>query len=189
MFETLALIFGALLVVSLLPIVWIALRDSFRERGPRVITCPENGCHAEVEVEALRAGFSSAVGEPHRRLAACSRWPEMQGCDQACLEEIETTPGGCLVRSIVAEWYQGRSCAYCGGAIPEIHLNDRRPALRSPEGHNVALKEVAPARLYETLATHQAVCANCFDAMSFREQFPALPVDRAKPEPTSLPTH
>ena len=181
MFETLAIVFGVLLVVSLLPLVWIALRKALNERGPRVITCPENGCHAEVEVGALRSGLTFAFGETRRRLTSCSRWPEMEGCDQACLAEIETTPGGCLVRSLVADWYNGRTCAYCGTAIPEIHASDRKPGLRTPDGRNLALADIAPVDLETAFAADQAVCANCYDAMSFREYHPGLAVERPQP--------
>ncbi len=181
MFETLAAVFGVLLAASLLPLAFVAIRNAFRERGARVITCPENGCHAEVAVDAWRAGLSSAFGEPRRRLSACSRWPEMEDCDQGCLTEIAETPGGCLVRSIVADWFAGRRCVLCGGEIPPIHLADRKPALRSPNGHVVALSEVRPLDLDSVLARHEPICANCYDAMFFREHYPGLAVDRPKP--------
>jgi hypothetical protein len=189
MFETLFVIFGALLAVSAVPLAWIAIRNTLRERGPRVITCPENGCRAEVEVSAWNSGLAAAFGESRHRLAACSRWPEMEGCDQACVSEIEATPGGCLVRSIVADWYRGRNCAYCGRAIPETHAGDRRPGFRSADGRTLAVAEVEPVRLGEVLPTAQAVCPNCYDAMSFREHFPGVPIVRTKPESQPLSTH
>ena len=178
MFETLAIVFGVLLAASLLPLAYVAVRNAFRERGPRVITCPENGCRAEVEVDAWRNGWSSAFGDNRRRLSACSRWPEMKGCDQGCLTEIEETPGGCLVRSIVTDWFAARRCVLCGGEIPEIHPTDRKPALRSPDGHVVALSEIRPLDLDAALARDEPICANCYDAMSFREHHPGLAVDR-----------
>ena len=189
MFQTLFVIFGIALVVSVLPIAWITVRNAFRERGPRVITCPENGCRASVEVAAWNSGFAAAVGEKRHRLAACSRWPEKEGCDQACVAEIEATPGGCLVRSIVANWYQGRTCTYCGHEIPEAHAGDRKPGLRSADGQTIAAEDTEPVHLVDVLPTAQAVCANCYDAMSFREHFPGLPVDRSKPETQPLSTH
>ena len=48
MFETLFLLFGILLAASLIPFAWIAVRGAIRARGPRVITCPENGCISKV---------------------------------------------------------------------------------------------------------------------------------------------
>jgi hypothetical protein len=189
MFQTLFLIFGILLFVSLVPIVWIAVRTGIRERGPRVITCPENGCRAEVEVASWKSGVAAALGERRHRLASCSRWPEKEGCDQACVEEIEETPGGCLVRSMVTDWYQCRTCTYCGHEIPEPRAGARMPGLRSAEGRTLAVAEVEPILLPDVLSTAQAVCANCYDAMAFREHFPALPVDRPRPEPRPLSTH
>jgi len=184
MFETLALIFGSLLAVSLIPILFIAVRNAFRERGPRVITCPENGCRAEVAVDSWRTGLSAALGEDRRRLTACSRWPEKEGCDQACLAEIAESPNGCLVRSVVADWFAGRHCVSCGREIGALHATDREPALRSPQGHAVALSEVKPLDLDAVLARHEPLCANCYDATSFREHFPGLAVERPQPPST-----
>jgi hypothetical protein len=189
MFETLALVFVVLLVLSLLPLAFIAIRKALKERGPRVITCPENGCRAEVSLDAWRSGLSFAFGEERRQLSTCSRWPEMGGCDQACLSQIEESADGCLVRSVLSNWYEGRSCAYCGLGIQAFHPGDRAPALRTPEGHVLALSEVSPFALDAVLATHDSVCANCYDAMAFRERFPNLPVDRPRSEIPSLPIH
>ena len=188
MFQTLFLIFGILLVLSFLPLLWVAVRNALRERGPRVITCPENGCRAEVKVAAWNAGLTSAMGESRHRLSACSRWPEKEGCDQACVAEIEETPGGCLVREIVADWFLGRRCAYCGQDIPEVHTGDRQPGIRLAEGRTLAISDIEPVRLDDVLPTAQAACANCLDAMSFREQFPGLPVDRVRRDSPNVST-
>jgi len=185
MFETLALVFGVLLAVSLIPLLFLAIRNAFRERGPRVITCPENGCRAEVAVGAWRSGLSSAFGEENRRLVACSRWPEREDCDQACLSEIAEDPNGCLVRSIVSDWYAGRRCAGCGREIPALHATDRRPGLRAPDGRAVELADVASVDVERVLATHEPVCANCFDGMAFRQRYPGVAVERPQP-PTTL---
>jgi len=181
MFGTLALIFGAVLAAWAVLILFIAARNAFRERGPRLITCPENGCRAEVAVDAWKSGLASALGEDRRRLTACSRWPEKEGCDQACLEEIAESPNGCLVRSVVADWYLGRRCVSCGRDIGAFHAADRKPALRSPQGHAVALSEVRALDLDAVLARHEPLCANCYDAASFREHFPGLAVERPRP--------
>jgi len=186
MFETLAIVFGVLLAVSVIPLLFIAVRNAFRERGPRVITCPENGCHAVVAVDAWKSGLSSAFGEDRRRLVACSRWPEMEGCDQACLDEIAEDPNGCLVRRIVADFYAGRPCAACGREIHAFHGIDRRPGLRAPDGRAVELADVPPLETDRFLATHEPVCANCFDGMAFRQKFPGVAVERPRP-PATLP--
>ncbi len=184
MFETLALLFGALLAASLIPLLFLSVRNAFRERGPRVITCPENGCRAEVAVDSWRSGLASAIGEDRRRLVACSRWPEKEGCDQACLSEIAEDPNGCLVRRVVSDWYVGRRCAGCGREIPAMHATDRRPGLRGPDGRAVELAEVPPLEIDRVLATHEPVCANCFDGLSFRQRFPGVAVERPQPPTT-----
>ena len=71
-----------------------------RFRGTRVITCPENTRPAGVHVDERHAAASPRRGTPTLRLSACSRWPERQGCGQACLAQIEAWPEGCLARNI-----------------------------------------------------------------------------------------
>jgi hypothetical protein len=185
MFETLAIVFGVLLAVSLIPLLVVAVRNAFREKGPRVITCPENGCHAVVAVDAWKSGLSSAFGEENRRLVACSRWPEKEGCDQACLEEIAHDPNGCLIRAMVSDYYAASRCVACGREIQALHATDRRPGLRAPDGRAVELSAVPPLDLERVLATHEPVCANCFDGMAFRQKFPGVAVERPQ-APTTL---
>ncbi|HTY41697.1 MAG TPA: hypothetical protein VMH79_07490 [Thermoanaerobaculia bacterium] len=181
MFETLALVFGVVFLLSLLPLLWITVRRMLRERGPRVITCPDNGCRAEVSVDAWKSGLAHVFGEGERRLASCSRWPAMQGCDQACLTEIEESPDGCLVRTMVADWYGDRACAACGLAVHPFGIGTRPPALRDAAGRTLALSTVTPLGLDATLASHEPICANCYDALAFREQFPGLAIERPHP--------
>ena len=85
------------------------------------------------------------------------------------------------MRSIVSDWFAGRPCVLCGRQVPAIHLTDRKPALRSPNGYVVALTEVPPLDLDAALSRSEPICANCYDAMSFREQHPGLAIDRPKP--------
>src|ERR1017187_7400425 len=82
--------------------------------GDRVITCPENHRPAGVTVDSSHAAWTGLARGPHLRLSACSRWPEMAGCGQECLSQIEASPEGCLVRRILVDWYAGKACASCG---------------------------------------------------------------------------
>ncbi|HSP16835.1 MAG TPA: hypothetical protein VLV78_18965 [Thermoanaerobaculia bacterium] len=145
----------------------------WRYRGTRVITCPENHQPAAVRV----ALFS---GDPRTTLKTCSRWPEKEGCDQACVAELEQSPEKCLVQAIASDWYTGKRCIYCQELIGDIVWHERPPALRAEDGSMREWKDVAPQDLPVLLATHQPVCWRCFVAESFRIQHPEWVIERPR---------
>lgn len=151
-----------------------------RMRGPRVITCPENQQTAAVEVDATRATLSSIFrGDTQYQLTTCSRWPEKEGCGQECVDEIESSPNHCLVRAILADWYLGRACSFCGRPFGEINWHDHKPGLFDPKTNaNLDWTQVRPELVYAALATHEPVCWNCNVAERFRAEHPDLVVDR-----------
>ena len=65
------------------------LRQFFRFRSPFEVRCPETNEFAIVRVHALHAAVTSVLDSPVLRLSVCSRWPERQNCDRACLRRIE----------------------------------------------------------------------------------------------------
>ena len=60
--------------------------EEFRE--PRYIICPETLQLTEVKVDGAYAARTALAGHEQLRLTACSRWPERQGCDQACAPQV-----------------------------------------------------------------------------------------------------
>lgn len=144
-------------------------------RGTRLVACPENKRPAAVELDALRAA-RSFFGDPagRLRLSSCSRWPEKAGCDQECLADVERDPQACLVRTIVAGWYRGRSCAFCGKPIPEVTWTEHRPALLSPDRVTVSWKDVRPESLPDIFSTHRPVCWDCHVVQSVVREHPYL---------------
>ena len=151
-----------------------------RMKGARVITCPETRETAAVEVDAARAVLSSIFrGEADYLLTSCTRWPERAGCGQECVAEIQSAPNHCLVRTILADWYLGRNCAFCGRSFGEINWHDHKPGLYDPERKkNLDWTEVRPELVYAALATHEPVCWNCNVAERFRVEHPELVIDR-----------
>jgi hypothetical protein len=133
----------------------------FTWRQKRLITCPENRSPAVVRVDALRAAAGVLAGQGKLTLSECSRWPEKQGCGQECLSQIEKGPGDCLVRTLVARWYEGKACSCCGRPIQDVAWADQRPGLRAPDGRLVAWPDVAPETLPELFKTHAPVCWSC----------------------------
>jgi hypothetical protein len=170
--------FIVLFLLSMIPLGWVALRTYRRFRGTRVITCPETGRAAAVEIDKRHAAATFAMGEQELRLTSCSRWPEKEGCGQDCLSQIEASPEGCLARSMLVEWYRDTTCVYCREEIPEIRWSDNKPALLTPDGKTIGWAEVRPEDLPTVFATHQRVCWNCHIAQSFRAQFPDRAVER-----------
>ena len=154
-----------------------------RFRGTRLITCPENIRPAAVKVDAVRAAeWFAATGETPLRLSACSRWPEMSGCGQECLSQVEASPEGCLVHTIVANWYDGKSCHYCGHGIEQIAWHERPPAVRLPNATTTEWKDVATEDLPDAFAHGDPVCWPCHIRETFRREHRALVVERPRVE-------
>ncbi len=150
---------GVLLVVSLR-----LARAFLTYRGTRVVVCPESGEMVAVEVDAGRAALSASRGRPRLHLELCTRWPEMAGCGQACLDQIESAPEACLLRNILGYWYEGKSCVFCGRSFGAIRWHDHEPGLVRPDGAFVAWDGFRPEQVLDVLATHGPVCWDCLVA-------------------------
>ena len=183
MVQTLLILAGVVLL-TLVPLAWQTLRAYLKFRGTRVITCPETGCPAAVNVDEKHAAASTWLRETDVRLSSCSRWPERKDCGQECLAQIAATPEDCLVRNMLITWYRGSTCAVCAKEIPEIRWSDHKPAILSPDGRTLEWSEVKPEDLRGVLLTHRRVCWDCHVAQSFLANFPGLAVDR--PDPASV---
>ena len=166
-----------------------AVRLVLRWRGTRLVRCPETRAPAAVDVDVKQALLTGLLGHERLRLRDCSRWPERAGCGEDCLSQVERAPEDCRVRTIVAEWYADKKCAYCGHAFGEIHWHDHRPALRDPRGATVQWSEVRPEQLPQLFDTCLPVCWDCHVAESFRKEHPELVVDRRPPNQPPPPGH
>ena len=76
---------GSSAILGSLLLWWYSEKRSFRE--PRTIICPENLDYVTVTVHGAHAANTALRGRQEFRIASCSRWPEMQGCDQECAEQ------------------------------------------------------------------------------------------------------
>lgn len=154
-----------------------------RGRGARVITCPDNEQIQAVEVDAARAALTSIfLGRTDYQLTTCTRWPEKAGCGQECVTQIHVDPHHCLVRSILADWYLGRSCLYCGKPFGEIDWHDHKPALYDPsQEKTVEWTDIHPELVFAALETMEPVCWNCHIAETFRREHGDLVTDRRFP--------
>jgi hypothetical protein len=157
---------------------WVVLWR--RYRGARAITCPANLRPAGVQVDAHHATLTGLAGAAQLRLSSCSRWPENAGCGQECLSEIQAAPDGCLVRNILAGWYRGKPCAFCGRVFGDIEWNAQKPALLSADKITVEWERIPAERLQATLQTALPVCFACHMANTLVREHPDLVIDRSR---------
>ena len=162
---------------SYVGVKWL-VRAYSRYRGTKIVTCPETGRPAIVEIDAIHASLTSTVGLPDIRLEKCWRWPVNEQCGQECLTNLDVAPGQCLVSGVLIRWYRGKTCFYCGKPFEELQWIDHRPALQSPEGELVRWSAVPVENLSTVLETHLPVCWNCYIAQSFRRDHPDMVVYR-----------
>ena len=154
----------------------ISIKRLFDSRGVRVITCPETHESAAVSLDALRSAVSDSL-----LLSNCSRWPERAGCDQACLQQIATSPNGCLLRAIVASWYAGKSCVECHRPIGKIVWHEAPPAVRTPDGASHEWVDFAPQDLPRLFETGQPLCWYCNNVNELARLRPNYIVRRDRP--------
>ena len=171
-------VIGTLAVVAALYfLLRRSVREYFRMRGSRVVTCPENHETVAVQVDAGYAARTAAAGHERLRLESCTRWPEKAGCGQECLKQIEDQPLDCLVRTQVTHWYADKACALCGKSLRHVEWAEHKPALMSPGGSTLVWNDVKPEQIYEVFASHKAICWDCHIAETFRRQRPDLVID------------
>ncbi len=158
-------------------------RAYFRLKGTRVVTCPADQSTAAVEVNTRKAATAAVFGSPSFSLTACSHWPERHQCGRQCLSQIDAAPLDCLVRTHLAKWYEGRTCALCLRPFGPLDWTERHPALLAPNNRTLSWTDVDASRLDEILRTHRPVCFDCHVAETFRRTHPELVLDNPHAEP------
>lgn len=158
-------------------------KDFLKNRGPRVITCPETEEGAAVRIDALHAARTGQV-----RLADCTRWPERAGCAQMCVPQIEASPHGCLVQAIAADWYLRKSCVMCGRPIGPISWHEAPPAVLKEDGTTSEWKDILLQNLPAIFRTGKPLCWYCNNVAELERLNPSLITRRNVPaEPTRPP--
>src|SRR6185503_8129044 len=137
------------------------VRTRMRYGGARVITCPETGKQATVEIDASRAALTTLIGQQDIRLESCWRWPLNKDCGQECLIQLDVAPPECLVRGVLMKWYKGKRCAFCQRVFHEPNLIDHKPALVNPEGVTLEWSAISLPSLIEVQKTYKPVCWYC----------------------------
>jgi hypothetical protein len=143
-------------------------------RGTRVVTCPDSLEPAAVELDRRRAAFTAFLGRPWVSVRRCSRWPARWLCSRECLTGIQATPQEGIVRTLVARWAAGRSCALCGCSLGGTRQDGYAPALLGLDGTTIESQDLPPESLPEQLRAHQPVCWYCHVASKLRRERPDL---------------
>ena len=165
-------VYGLLAAMSLAAAMF--LKIYLRTRGPYVVQCPENKQRAVVKLDGGYAAATGVSGTMELRLSDCSRWPGKLGCGQECVAQIAASPDDCRLPGVLAKWYEGKACTFCGKPFNEVEWLPHKPAMRSPEGRTIEWWEMRPEELLAALGTHQPVCWNCHIAETFRRLYPDL---------------
>jgi hypothetical protein len=80
------LLFGTAAFIAVY-LLWVSSeKRAYKE--PRTIICPENLDSVEVKIDGEIAARSALEGREEFRITSCSRWPEKQGCDQECADQV-----------------------------------------------------------------------------------------------------
>jgi hypothetical protein len=181
--ETAAYLIGIVIIASAshIGIKWL-VRACSSYRGTKIVTCPETGRPAIVEVDALHASLTSTVSPPDIRLENCWRWPLKEQCGQECLATMDVAPSQCLISGVLIRWYPGKICVYCGKRFEGLHWTDHKPAFRSPEGWLLRWSDNSLQNLPMVLETNRPVCWDCYIVQTFRREHPELVVYRSAVE-------
>ena len=175
-------LFVVLLIGTVLAVyLGIALATWLRLRGTRVVTCPETHKPAAVTIDTGHAAVTAVWERADLTLATCSRWPEREGCDQACVPQIVESPDDTRAHSLAARFFDGQRCAICRQRIDRIHAGTLQPGLLDPVTRDVdAWDEMPPEGLPDAFQTRLAICPNCTLVESFRRRYPDRVVERVR---------
>ena len=154
-----------------------AVRIWTRLRGGRVVTCPETGRPAGVQIDVGHAVATGLVEHaPAIRLSSCARWPERGRGQEPCIDEAQDP--GRSAAALVSRALTGKPCVYCGQPIANPSFLDHYAALRRKDGTTGEWPDGATAELPAALADGEPVCWNCHVAETFRRTYPELVTDR-----------
>ena len=137
---------------------------------------------ASLELDPMDAAFNALLRSREVNLRSCSRWSDKGGCGQCCMAQVEATRDGCLVRDVLAAWYDGTSCTLCQKQL-SVDFERHKPALMTPDRITMDWADLRVEDMHEVLETHSPVCWNCHIVETMSRMHPALmPESRPRPD-------
>jgi len=150
-----------------------------RMRGARIVVCPETREPAVVSVDPGHLAVTATLGSPDVLLDRCSRWPEREGCNQACVSQIAAEPRATLASERVRAWMRDEPCARCGRTVDDWHALGPQPGLLCRETDVTTRWDEIPVNdLAGRLETDVPVCKHCQVLEDFGRLYPDRIVDR-----------
>jgi hypothetical protein len=107
---------------------------------------------------------------------------EVDPMDTAFKALLDETPDDCLVHSLLAEWFSGKSCALCSKEL-SLGPDLQRPALMSPDRTTSEWSDVRAEEIPEILATCQPICWDCHIIETLYRMHPELITERESHKP------
>jgi hypothetical protein len=165
--------------VPMISDVWSAWQ---RYRGRRLVTCPETRAPAALDLDVRRAVQAAVHGDRDVQPADCSRWRERPPCAGPCIGQVERDPDGTRVAAVARRWFAGKACVHCGTPVhPEDRIDQllaHGPAILKADGAPVAWTDLPAESLPRILSESLPLCWSCYEAETFRRQFPDLITER-----------
>ncbi len=151
-----------LFLFSVLVIAFVVLRARKRKEEPatRLIVCPEARMPARVELDARHPVMDFLQGKG-TRLRSCSSWPQLAGCEEECLAQIEPQT---KIDDILARWHDGKNCAICSMRLVRADWQRGRAAALDDKGNFIPLREMDWTQFPMALEHYQPLCRACHEA-------------------------
>jgi hypothetical protein len=93
--------------------------------------------------------------------------------------QIRIAPEDCLFKNLLAKWYEGKACVFCGERFGQIRWSDHKPAMFDPSKNRIVeWGEIRPEAVYDALATNSPACWNCGNLERLRREQPGLMFER-----------
>jgi hypothetical protein len=114
------------------------------------------GSHKTTVVICPTAELPAKVGlDSVERLESCSRWPELEGCSQACLPQVKFSAEE--LDDFTAR-YEGKKCASCGEVLTRDDWYQSRLAVLDPRTATADIPEPLTRRFHEDSSP---ICSAC----------------------------
>jgi hypothetical protein len=115
------------------------------------------GSHKTTVVICPTAELPAQVGlDPLHGMESCSRWPELEGCSQACLPQVKFSAeelGDFTAR------YEGKKCASCDVVLTRDDWYQSRLEALDPKTATADMFEPLPHSFNEDSAL---ICSTCY---------------------------
>lgn len=130
----------------------LSARGILRRRDKTtVVICPTMKLPAEVGLD------------PELRMESCSRWPELQGCSQSCMPQVQFSAEDL---NDFAARYEGKKCSSCGTALTRDDWYKSRLAVLQTNPGVPDIRGGVPPSVLSVPETGDPICSGCYGAKS-----------------------